>query len=170
MIGSISRHSPFDPFHWKPTQFKEFDYQIKSEVKTDGARSAHFLHPGKYPDIQIVTAIAYGIAVLTVKPPRGKPRGILKGMAELSIAISPPSLKLRRALLAIHPRGKPRGILAKESKRISKPGPWPRVGPSYATDIQRLSSGKSVSSGLRRSFSCPKLAVVVYLPQWMGFS
>jgi hypothetical protein len=37
-------------------------------------------------------------------------------MAELSIAISPPSLKLRRALLAIHPRGKPRGILAKESK------------------------------------------------------
>jgi hypothetical protein len=52
-----------------------------------------------------------------VKPPRGKPRGILKRMAELSIAISPPSLKLRRALLAIHPRGKPRGILAKESKR-----------------------------------------------------
>jgi hypothetical protein len=51
-----------------------------------------------------------------VKPPRGKPRGILKRMAELSIAISPPSLKLRRALLAIHPRGKPRGILAKESK------------------------------------------------------
>jgi hypothetical protein len=41
-------------------------------------------------------------------------------MAELSIAISPPSLKLRRALLAIHPRGKPRGILAKESK---DPGP-----------------------------------------------
>jgi hypothetical protein len=50
-----------------------------------------------------------------VKPPRGKPRGILTRMAELSIAISPPSLKLRRALLAIHPRGKPRGILAKES-------------------------------------------------------
>ncbi|MEJ2726806.1 MAG: hypothetical protein P8175_19655 [Deltaproteobacteria bacterium] len=76
-----------------------------------------------------------------MKPPRGKPRGILKGMAELSIAISPPSLKLRRALLAIHPRvaisppslklrrallaihprGKPRGILAKESKTGKKP-------------------------------------------------
>jgi branched-chain amino acid transport system ATP-binding protein len=36
-------------------------------------------------------------------------------MAELSVAISPPSLKLRRALLAIHPHGKPWGILAKES-------------------------------------------------------
>jgi hypothetical protein len=55
-----------------------------------------------------------------VKPPRGKPRGILIRMAELSIAISPPSLKLRRALLAIHPRGKPRGILAKESKLCVK--------------------------------------------------
>jgi hypothetical protein len=54
--------------------------------------------------------------LLQVKPPRGKPRAMLKRMAELSIAISPPSLKLRRALLAIHPRGKPRGILAKESK------------------------------------------------------
>jgi hypothetical protein len=31
-----------------------------------------------------------------VNPPRGKPRGILKRTAELSIAISPPSLKLRR--------------------------------------------------------------------------
>jgi hypothetical protein len=57
-----------------------------------------------------------------VKPPRGKLRGILKRMAELSIAISPPSLKLRRALLAIHSRGKPRGILAKESK-----DPLPRL-------------------------------------------
>jgi hypothetical protein len=53
-----------------------------------------------------------------VKPPRGKLRGILITMAELSIATSPPSLKLRRALLAIHPRGLLRGILAKESKKI----------------------------------------------------
>jgi hypothetical protein len=37
-------------------------------------------------------------------------------MAELSVAFSPPSLKLRRALLAIHPHGKPWGFLAKESK------------------------------------------------------
>jgi hypothetical protein len=50
-----------------------------------------------------------------VKPPRGKPRDILIRMAELSIANSPPSLKLRRALLAIHPHGKTWGILAKES-------------------------------------------------------
>jgi DNA-binding protein HU-beta len=52
--------------------------------------------------------------------PKFAPGKVLKDavnrMAELSIAISPPSLKLRRALLAIHPRGKPRGILAKESK------------------------------------------------------
>jgi hypothetical protein len=51
-----------------------------------------------------------------VKAPRAKPRGILIRMPELSIAISPPSLRLRRALLAIDPRGKPRGFLAKESK------------------------------------------------------
>jgi hypothetical protein len=51
-----------------------------------------------------------------VKPPRGKPWGILISMAELSVACSPPSLKLRRALLAIHPHGKPWGIVAKESK------------------------------------------------------
>jgi hypothetical protein len=37
-------------------------------------------------------------------------------MAELSAAFSAPSLKLRRALLAIHPHGKPWGFLAKESK------------------------------------------------------
>jgi len=37
-------------------------------------------------------------------------------MVKLSIAFSPPSLKLRRALLAIHPRLRRRGILAKESK------------------------------------------------------
>jgi hypothetical protein len=37
-------------------------------------------------------------------------------MTELSTAISPPSLKLRRTLLAIHPRGKPRGNLAEERK------------------------------------------------------
>jgi len=62
----------------------------------------------------------WGISSPKVKPPRGKPRGILIRVAELSIAISPPSLKLRRALLAIHPRGKPRGILAKESKCHSR--------------------------------------------------
>jgi hypothetical protein len=54
--------------------------------------------------------------LLEVKPPRGKPRGIPIKMAELSVAFSPPSLKLRRALLAIHPHGKPWGFLAKESK------------------------------------------------------
>jgi hypothetical protein len=70
MIGPISRHSAFDPFHWKPVQFKESDYQIKREAKTDGARSDYFLHPGKYPDIQSVTAMAYGIAVLTVNANR----------------------------------------------------------------------------------------------------
>jgi hypothetical protein len=59
-----------------------------------------------------------GYDYIEVKPPRGKPQGILKRMAELSIATSPPSLKLRRALLAIHCRGKPRGILAKESKDL----------------------------------------------------
>ena len=37
-------------------------------------------------------------------------------MAELSVAFSPPSRKLRRALLAIHPRPSGRGILAKESE------------------------------------------------------
>jgi len=52
-----------------------------------------------------------------VKPPRGQPRGIPIRMAELSVAFSPPSLKLRRALLAIHPHGKPWGFLAKESKK-----------------------------------------------------
>jgi len=52
----------------------------------------------------------------SVKPPRGKPRGIPIRMAELSVAFSPPSLKLRRALLAIHPHGKPWGLLAKETK------------------------------------------------------
>jgi hypothetical protein len=40
-------------------------------------------------------------------------------MAELSVAFSPPSLKLRRALLAIHPYGKPWGFLAKESKKCN---------------------------------------------------
>jgi len=49
--------------------------------------------------------------------PRGKPRGIPIRMAELSAAFSPPSLKLRRALLAIHPHGKPWGFLAKESNK-----------------------------------------------------
>ena len=47
--------------------------------------------------------------------PRAPARGILKWMSELSVAFSPPSLKLRRALLAIHPRPSGRGILAKES-------------------------------------------------------
>jgi hypothetical protein len=61
----------------------------------------------------------YQAAFTVAKPPRGKPRGILIWMAELSIAFYPPSLKLRRALLAIHPHGKPWGILAKESKRAS---------------------------------------------------
>jgi len=42
-------------------------------------------------------------------------RGILNRDGELSIAFSPPSLKLRRALLAIHSRPSRRGILAKES-------------------------------------------------------
>ena len=51
-----------------------------------------------------------------VKPPRGKPWGILKRMAELSVAFCPPSLKLRRTLLAIHPHEKPWDILVKESK------------------------------------------------------
>jgi hypothetical protein len=51
-----------------------------------------------------------------VKPPRGGPRGIPTRMAKISAAFSPPSLKLRRALLAIHPHGKPWGFLAKESK------------------------------------------------------
>ncbi len=38
-------------------------------------------------------------------------------MAELSVAFSPPSLRLRGALLATHPRPSGRGILAKESKK-----------------------------------------------------
>ena len=40
-------------------------------------------------------------------------------MAKLSVAFSPPSLKLRRALLAIHPHPKGRGILAEESKDLT---------------------------------------------------
>jgi hypothetical protein len=44
-------------------------------------------------------------------------------MAELTVAFSPPSLKLRRALLAIHPHGKLLGILAKESKMDKKDAP-----------------------------------------------
>ena len=48
--------------------------------------------------------------------PRAPARGISNKNAELSVALSPPSLKLRRALLAIHPRSSERGILAKESK------------------------------------------------------
>ncbi|MCZ6449463.1 MAG: hypothetical protein O6918_01140 [Deltaproteobacteria bacterium] len=47
--------------------------------------------------------------------PRAPARGFLIRMAELSVAFSPPSLRLRRALLAIHPRPSGRGILAKES-------------------------------------------------------
>jgi hypothetical protein len=66
--------------------------------------------------------------LLQVKPPRGKPQGILTWMAELSIAFFPPSLKPRGALLAIsvgskllakadHRHSKPWGILAKESNQ-----------------------------------------------------
>jgi hypothetical protein len=64
-------------------------------------------------------------------------------MAELSVAFSPPSLKLRRALLAIHPHGKPWGFLAKESKnsnqKITKPIFFP---PIWRDWVSPLSSGK----------------------------
>jgi hypothetical protein len=46
-------------------------------------------------------------------------------MAELSVAFSPPSLKLRRALLAIHPCPSGRGILAKESNGPRLHGGYP---------------------------------------------
>jgi hypothetical protein len=90
-VGGFAEHGPFQQFAAHNKRYSAdqegYPHQTRNELGTNG-----------------------------VKPPRGKPRGILKRMAELSIAISPPSLKLRRALLAIHPRGKPRGILAKESK------------------------------------------------------
>ncbi|MCZ6622401.1 MAG: hypothetical protein O7C72_10980 [Deltaproteobacteria bacterium] len=47
--------------------------------------------------------------------PRVPDRGFLIRMAELSVAFSPPSLKLRRALLAIHSRPPGRDFLSKES-------------------------------------------------------
>jgi hypothetical protein len=56
--------------------------------------------------------------LIFIPPSEASPRsraGIVIWMAELSVAFSPPSLKLRRALLAIHPRPSGRGILAKES-------------------------------------------------------
>jgi len=41
-----------------------------------------------------------------------------------SIAQNPPTLKLRRVLLAIHPRCKQRGILAKENKIANDNSIW----------------------------------------------
>jgi len=67
---------------------------------------------------KIFSAVNHFKTDKTVKPPRGKPRGIPTRMAELSVAFSPPSLQLRRALLAIDPHGKPWGFLAKESKEL----------------------------------------------------
>jgi hypothetical protein len=67
--------------------------------------------------IRQATGIAF-TGIVEVKPPPRSVfsggRGILERMAELSVAFSPLSLKLRRALLAIHPHVKPSGILAKE--------------------------------------------------------
>ena len=67
--------------------------------------------PGVFPE-----SVRYFRVFQQVKPPRGKTQGILIRMAELSVAFSPPSLKPRRALLAIHPHAKLWGFLAKESK------------------------------------------------------
>ncbi len=50
--------------------------------------------------------------------PRSPVRGFLIRMAELSVAFSPPSLRLRRALLAIHPRLSGQDIPAKESESL----------------------------------------------------
>ncbi|MEJ2726209.1 MAG: hypothetical protein P8175_16535 [Deltaproteobacteria bacterium] len=78
-VGGFAEHGPFQQFAAHNKRYSAdqegYPHQTRIELGTNG-----------------------------VKPPRGKPRGILKRMAELSIAISPPSLKLRRALLAIHPR------------------------------------------------------------------
>jgi len=49
------------------------------------------------------------------KGPHAPARGFLLRMAELSVAFSPPSLRLLRAFIAIPPRPSGRGILAKES-------------------------------------------------------
>jgi hypothetical protein len=55
--------------------------------------------------------------LLESEAPRAPARGFLIRMAELSVAFSPPSLRLRRALLAIHPHPSGRGFLAKENKK-----------------------------------------------------
>ena len=70
---------------------------------------------------------------------RATARGFLIRMAELSVAFSPPSLKLRRALLAIHPRPSGRGILAKESNGPQLHGGTP-IGPSTLLRMVSLSN------------------------------
>ena len=73
------------------------------------------------------------------------PRGVYRN-AELSVARSPPSLKLRRALLAIHPRSSERGILAKDSNHCwiasplltTSPDPMPPTSPIFFVATFRI--------------------------------
>jgi len=58
---------------------------------------------------------SYRFSPLWSEAPCTPERVFLIRMAELSVAFSPPSLRLRRALLAIHPCPYGRGILEKES-------------------------------------------------------
>jgi hypothetical protein len=60
-------------------------------------------------------------------------------MTELSVAFSPLSLKLRRALLAIHPRPSGQGILAKESNGPRLHGGYP-IGfvPAASRQVSQL--------------------------------
>ena len=58
---------------------------------------------------------SYRFSPLWSEAPRAPARGFLIRMAELFVAFSPPSLRLRRAFFAFHPRPSGRGILAKES-------------------------------------------------------
>ncbi len=71
--------------------------------------------------------------------PRTPARGFLTQMAKLSVAFSPPSLRLRRALLVIHTRPSGRSILAKESNGLRLHGGNP-IGPSTLLRMVSLSN------------------------------
>ncbi len=65
-------------------------------------------------------------------------------MAELSLALSPPSLRLRRTLLALHPHPSGRGILPKEGNLILR-GTSIRWGMRFLLQTQVL---KDLSNGV----------------------
>jgi hypothetical protein len=94
--------------------------QGKAEGEGTLEKSAEMKLPAAAYSTEVATSAtkagSYGNSARESEAPRAPARGISNKNAELSVALSPPSLKLRRALLAIHPRSSKRGILAKESK------------------------------------------------------